>query len=478
MQPNSAAAQDFILDTTFWPTYDFHGIYDYFWVVDIVEREDGMIYLAGDFGDNPEGPYTEDMARFFPNGDLDTSFYMYLGVPIGDIRLFNQSIYFRIYGGIQKYDEYGIRDSSFHANSYSTYSGTVYSFSVLPDSSLVICGDIWNMNNPNNPYLEIARILPNGLLDTSFQHDANAVIWRIKSYDSSRLLICGKFTEYDGYQTNKICRIFMDGSIDTTFHSIFTSEDLWNHITPLHVQEDGKVILGGYFKLINNLNVTRSSGVLNLIRINQDGSLDSTFNNFDNVDVTINENTGAVFTGFTSVCLTDDNHFILGGGGFSSYQGYPRTNMVLTDLNGNIIPSAFNGTCFENTIMTDSYLPIGNVIRSLDNEYYVAGSFDKFNGDSVPPIVRLKKITTGVAEPDSRTGLTVFPNPATSILQISSISSIDEIEIYNLSGSRIWQEKELDIPASLNISGFESGTYILKARCGNDYSYRKIVIVR
>ncbi|HET6226290.1 MAG TPA: delta-60 repeat domain-containing protein, partial [Bacteroidia bacterium] len=86
--------------------------------------------------------------------------------------------------------------------------------------------------------------------------------------DNSKLILTGDFTTYNGETHNHIVRLLADGSIDNSFH-----EGTGLNATPasVAVQADNKIIVGGNFTSYNGISVN------GLIRLNADGSLDSSF---------------------------------------------------------------------------------------------------------------------------------------------------------------------------------------------------------
>jgi hypothetical protein len=84
--------------------------------------------------------------------------------------------------------------------------------------------------------------------------------------------------------------------------------------------------------------------------------------------------------------------------------------------------------------------------------------------------------TTSINE--SRTKTSVFPNPFTDIVRIESAEPIKQIEIYSVSGQKLYESKvdglrSVVIPAS----GLPNGILVLNVK-GNGYSYKKKVIKR
>jgi len=103
----------------------------------------------------------------------------------------------------------------------------------------------------------LARIHTNGFYDTTFFHNPDYTVKKIEKYDSDRLIIAGSFFSYDSIPIRGVARIFNDGTLDTTFHSIFVTANCW--FNKIYVQDDGKifVVLGWNYAI--NLCITPGS---------------------------------------------------------------------------------------------------------------------------------------------------------------------------------------------------------------------------
>ena len=63
---------------------------------------------------------------------------------------------------------------------------------------------------------------------------------------------------------------------------------------------------------------------------------------------------------------------------------------------------------------------------------------------------------------DTVDGLTVSPNPAHGILNLSTKNRIDTIEIYNLLGQLVWNMKNAQNSNAVDISGLNTGNYFIR----------------
>ena len=120
--------------------------------------------------------------------------------------------------------------------------------------------------------LEVA-LAQDGNLDTTFDVGlgANANIETTALQPDGKLLIGGAFSSYDGITQNRIARLNSDGSLDTSFNAGGIGAN--NSVLSIIIQPDGKILVCGAFEFYNNIPVSK------IIRLNTDGSLDSSFNN-------------------------------------------------------------------------------------------------------------------------------------------------------------------------------------------------------
>ena len=69
----------------------------------------------------------------------------------------------------------------------------------------------------------------------------------------------------------------------------------------------------------------------------------------------------------------------------------------------------------------------------------------------------------------------LFPNPATKQLNISSKDAISSVSIYNLLGQEIISFKGNDVLMNVDVSELSSGTYLVKVQAGDSVSSKKFI---
>lgn len=112
-----------------------------------------------------------------------------------------------------------------------------------------------------------------GRLDLNFpQILANDVnVTAIETQPDGKILVAGEFVTRGAILRNDMIRLNTDGTLDSTF-SIGTGTNQPSLIRFIKVQPDGKILIAGYITQLNGM----SGGAI--LRLNQDGSIDTTFN--------------------------------------------------------------------------------------------------------------------------------------------------------------------------------------------------------
>ena len=121
-------------------------------------------------------------------------------------------------------------------------------------------------------YANIARLNPNGSLDTTFNplvrsgwNCSSSLAWQL----NGPVILGGEFTHVNGNNENYLARLNLDGSLDTANFFIGTGAD--NNVYSLNLQLDGTVYVGGAFSMING---THRYG---FARLYPNGTVDTTF---------------------------------------------------------------------------------------------------------------------------------------------------------------------------------------------------------
>ena len=241
-------------------------------------------------------------------------------------------------------------------------NGPIYATAVQSDGKMLIGGDFTEYNGTT--INRIARLNVDGTLDTSFDPGAGANddVLDIEILSDGKILIAGGFDEYDGALIFFVARLNADGSRDTTFA---LGEALNSWVLDAEVQTDGKIVIGGYFTWYDDGGAGAS--IPRIARLNADGSLDSSF---------------VVGTGTSNdvydIALQSDGKVIIGGP-FTSYNGASRVSLARINTDGSV-DTAFN-PIIDGYVRSVEFLSTGQM--------YVGGAFDMVNGVAAHRIVRL-----------------------------------------------------------------------------------------
>jgi len=115
------------------------------------------------------------------------------------------------------------------------------------------------------------------IFDTTFGAGAglNDAVGDMVLQADGKIIIGGKFTSYNGQTVHRIARLNPYGTLDQSFN-VGTGAN--NEISTLALQSDGKILVGGNFTFFNQVGINR------VVRLNQDGSLDTGFSVTRNPD--------------------------------------------------------------------------------------------------------------------------------------------------------------------------------------------------
>ncbi|MGB3071481.1 MAG: IPTL-CTERM sorting domain-containing protein [Ottowia sp.] len=149
---------------------------------------------------------------------------------------------------------------------------------VKDGSGRLVIGGLFNTVEGQTGYQGVARFNADDSLDTTFKVATDEFVKAIAIQTDGKILIGGQFhyvTPAGGATTTSwgIARLNADGTVDAGFTPAPAGTVKSNHnVRGIAVQSDGKIVIGGYFTLIDGVARNR------IARLNADGTLDTTFN--------------------------------------------------------------------------------------------------------------------------------------------------------------------------------------------------------
>ncbi len=194
-------------------------------------------------------------------------------------------------GGATAWAQPGALDLSFNPNGHCL-NAAVSAIAVQSDGKVLVGGAF---NGGGRNY--VARLHPGGSLDNSFDPGVgpDGGVRAIIQQPDGKYLIGGEFSTYDGIVRNRIARINMDGTLDTSFDP-GTGPNFG--VYTIVLRPDGKILVGGAFSLWAG---TPRNGIAQL---NDDGSLDTAFD--------YDDGTGTAQYSY-SIALQPDGKLIIAG---------------------------------------------------------------------------------------------------------------------------------------------------------------------
>lgn len=213
-----------------------------------------------------------------------------------------------------------------------------------------------------------------GKIDPSFNPGgvgANGPILTTPIQPDGKILLGGSFTSFNGSVKNSIVRVDQNGTLDPTFNGNFD-----NVVNKVIIQPDGNLIVVGNF---NKCQGTNRKGIA---RISSTGVMESalTFNPGNGPNDIVND-----------AVLQSDGKILIAGG-FNKF-GNTTVNRI-TRLNSNgILDGSFNPPLAANKTIYSLGL-------QADGKIIVGGAFTQFNGSAYSGLVRITATGTMAATID------------------------------------------------------------------------------
>jgi uncharacterized delta-60 repeat protein len=223
-------------------------------------------------------------------------------------------------------------------------------------------------------------------VDTSFKTGKgfDGTVYEIAIQKDGKIIVGGSFGSYNGVSKNRIVRLNIDGTIDSAF-KIGTGFSMGT-ISSIVIQSDGKIVIGNTYA--GSYLQYNGDNIKSLIRLNNDGSIDRSFNFFLTEDFSIEtlsvQSDGKIVYGGSAPGVYNNSNIlgrVLSNGdrdrSFVFYNYYPSPMMVSTSTlssDGKIYAGGvFNGV--NNTSKSRGIARL-NIDGSTDSSFKMGGGID------------------------------------------------------------------------------------------------------
>lgn len=420
----------------------------------------------------------------------------------------------------------GSFDNSFDTGTGPSNGNNVVSINMLalmPDGKILTSGSFLGYYNGVAISGELCRLNSDGSLDGSFTWGGNGRASQITVLPDGKILIAGVFSQYNGDVSRKyIIRLNADYSIDNTFNTEGTG--LNGGVQCFVVQPDGKIVIAGQFTYYNGIANPRHK----IARLNEDGSLDTSFNpgtgvrntdeNYSSSQINdiklqqdgkiliagwyrwyndvqqrgfsrintdgsldtifganaVSANTGTFNGGINSIIIQPDGKVLIGGAiNTSSYGGSTQIRHLCRLNTDASVDASFN--------VGSGFIPSGmnTMLMQPDGKIIAGGQFTKYNGIDRKGIARinnsLDSVATGIND-ISVNAINIYPNPAKNTVTVNNIEKGSMLSITDVTGQVLYTGKVNRETVTLNITEFGAGVYFVKVESGNTVVTEKLII--
>jgi len=365
-------------------------------------QRDGNLIVGGDYLSLNGSPVSY-LTRLNPNGSINESFNTGTG--------FNGKIYasylqsdgkiilggsFTSYNGISagrliRLNSDGSYDPTFNTSIGAT-TGIVYDIAMQSDGKIIIVGSFTKY--ANSTVNRVARLFPNGTLDSSLLTGSGSTlnITHVKITTDERIILTGNFITFNGTPANRIVRLNSNGSFDSTFNCGTGFNDDVNAIA---LQTDGKMVIGGNFTVFNDIVANR------FIRLNADGTKDESFQ------------VGLGFSkeGVQTIKIDSNGDLMIGGSFTGFYNGSEVNRVVFLNSDGTLKTNFDIGSG-----------PASASVLSLEcdeeGSWFIGGSFSVFNGQNQGRLAKINSdgehdiayLSSGIGFDNSVLSILPLPN--------------------------------------------------------------------
>lgn len=454
---------------------------------------DGKIVIAATSEEKKGFLWWEERVRFLwhiirlhPDGSEDTTFHAPNLAAVRQIRaiypqedgkvLVNESI--AEYTSsvltckLYRLNSDGSYDNSFKEGVlYSDFGGSISQIHLLKNGQLLLV-DGWGGTDASyrgHTFHKFLRLNSDGEVDETFCFQAASRGLRgqinvVAPLENGQMLVAGKFKENYGFPTPMLARLNADGTLDMSFRSqvppspdIGSDNQSFMGVMCIAVQPDKKILVGGDF-----FEWKQSKWLyFGLVRLNVDGSLDSSFH------CTATERRDyRCYVG--NIAVLSDGKIIIN----SNTAEY---GLLRLHANGSLDKALC--TDLANEQSSDGYASIAKYFLQRDGKLLIKGNFTRFNGYAAYNLVRLnadgsmdeaflqtvkrsittEKIKSVSVQPDGKMLLTVGQQ-ADSYYPLREVSR-DTILRLNVDGSRDTTFRCDFYPR--NIMNFMRGMFVL-----------------
>jgi uncharacterized delta-60 repeat protein len=365
----------------------FNGI-----IETVAVQSDGKILVGGSF--TALGGLTRNrLVRLNADGTVDTAFYANLGNGFNNTvsTLAIQSDGKILVGGffttlnfvsrnyLIRLNSDGTVDTAFYTNLGTGFNTTVRSVVIQSDGAILVGGTFTALNGVTRN--QLVRLNANGTVDTVFYTNLGAGfgfgagigVLALAIQSDGKILVGGSFTTLNGITKNRIALLEESGQDATPLSlSPFPESERGgfsgNPVDVLAVQSDGKILVSGGFRVLNNITT------LQLARLNPDGTHDTAF--YTNLGTSFNLNSVG------ALAIQSDGK-ILAGGDFTTLNGVTRNRLVRLNSDGTV------DTAFYTNLGTALGGTVSSITLQSDGKILVGGGFTTLNGITRNRLVRL-----------------------------------------------------------------------------------------